>query len=71
MRRRNSHTDRATDATRMPPHQTSAVPSGTPPPGWPSSSPRMVSVTGVAGWCRANPRSHHGIVRTGTNALLA
>ena len=30
----------------------------------------MVSVTGVAGWCRANPRSHHGMVRTGTNALL-
>ena len=54
----------------MPPHQASAVPSGT-PPGWRSSRPRMVSVTGVAGWWSANPRSHQGMVLTGTNALLA
>ena len=54
----------------MPPHQASAIPSGT-PPDVRSSRPRMVSVTGVAGWCSANPRSHHGMVRTGTNALLA
>ncbi len=31
----------------------------------------MVSVTDVAGWLPANPRSHHGMVRTGTKALLA
>jgi hypothetical protein len=28
----------------------------------------MVSVTGVAGWCSAKPRSQVGMVRTGTNA---
>ena len=31
----------------------------------------LCAVTGVAGWCPANPRSHHGSVQTGTNALLA
>ena len=52
----------------LPPHQASADPSGTAPP---RRRPRMVSVTGVAGWCSANPRSQVGMVRTGTNALLA
>ena len=41
------------------------------PTGNPSSSPRSVSITGVIGWCCANPWSHDGIVSTGTNALLA
>ena len=70
VRRRNSQPETATETARMPPHQASAVPSGS-PPGWRSSRPRMVSVTDVAGWCSAKPRSHHGIVLTGTNALLA
>ena len=52
----------------MPAHQASADPTGAGPP---SRRPRMVSVTGVAGWCSANPRSHVGMVWTGTNALLA
>src|SRR5215831_12724762 len=60
--------DSATETIMMPAHQASADPSGVAPP---SSSPRIVSVTGVAGWFSANPRSHQGRVRTGTNALLA
>jgi Tetracyclin repressor-like, C-terminal domain len=62
--------DSTTETTMMPPHQASADPIGTERPGWRRSRPRMVSVIGVAGWCSANPRSHHGMVRTGTNALL-
>ncbi len=62
--------DSAIETTPMPAHQASALASGS---GvvWPRRRPRMVSVTGVAGWCSANPRSHVGMVRTGTNALLA
>lgn len=64
--------DSATDTTMMPAHQASADTSGI-ALGFVLTRrrPRMVSVTGVAGWCSANPRSHHGRVRTGTNALLA
>src|SRR5260370_11830719 len=60
----------AIETARMPPHQASAVHRWT-PTGWRSTRPRMVSVTEVAGWFLANPRSHHGMVLTGTNALLA
>ena len=60
--------DSAIETTPMPAHQASADPTGAGPP---SRRPRMVSVTGVAGWCSANPRSHVGMVWTGTNALLA
>jgi hypothetical protein len=36
----------------------------------PSSSERIVSTTGVTGWCVATPRIHTGMVAIGTNALL-
>src|SRR5699024_189913 len=40
------------------------------PIGVPIHSPRRVSITGVTGWCSANPRSAAGSVSVGTNALL-
>src|SRR5215472_17536694 len=54
VRRRNRTVLSRTEAARMPPHQPSAAHSW-PPAGWPSSRPRRVSVTGVAGWWRAKP----------------
>ena len=57
-------------AAMMPPIQARAIHRWL-PTGWPSSRARMVSVTDVAGWLPAKPRSYHGMVRTGTNALLA
>ena len=53
----------------MPTHQATAQ-SGWWSSGVPIHSPRRVSITGVIGWCSANPRSHVGIVSTGTNAVL-
>ena len=44
-----------------PVHQASAS-QGALPIGVPSSMPRIVSMTGVHGWLRANPCIHPGIV---------
>jgi putative ABC transport system permease protein len=70
VRRRNSTIAAAMLTAMMPPIQARAIHRWL-PTGWPSSRPRMVSVTDVAGWLLAKPRSHRGMVQTGTKALLA
>jgi hypothetical protein len=40
------------------------------PAGVPSSRLRIVSMTGVTGWCAATPWIQAGIVAIGTKALL-
>jgi len=35
-----------------------------------NDSSTLHSITGVIGWCSANPRIHDGIVEAGTNAVL-
>ena len=70
VRRRNAAALSATDAMRIPPHHATAC-HPLAPVGVPSSRPRRVSMTGVAGWWLAKPCSQAGIVRTGTKALLA
>src|SRR5690606_339248 len=57
------------DARPSPRHHASASATTSPGTDPPASSARTVSMTGVTGWCSANPRRQVGTVSTGTNAL--
>src|SRR5699024_8993863 len=66
--RLNRITDHTTAMVRIPASQTRAR-AGAEPAGVPISSARTVSMTGVIGWCSANPRSQVGNVSAPTNAV--
>jgi hypothetical protein len=59
----------ATETTSSPIDQATAC-QALLPIGRPSSSSRIVSITGLPGWCSAKPCSHQGVVWMGTKALL-
>src|SRR5688572_18155617 len=68
VRCRSKYAAAAHAITSSPPNQATESQAADPIPA-PMSSPRVVSMMGVTGWCSAKPRSTTGIVAGGTKAL--